>query len=207
MKRRVSVVMACALALSVYFSCSDPFSVKTKLANFLSDGHGFRRFYADDPGYFNYSFWLIVNGSRRAPMDTVETQVNKVSGASQVAEGVLFCYRDSDNYYLLTVYTDGGYAVYKRVKDAYTTIIRKTITDKLAPGYDVVNDVRLIYDKDERRFSIFFNDSLTSSFVDSTYSGGSSGYFATIGSESQEDFPAHPVDVRFKEIKPVKDPR
>jgi hypothetical protein len=64
-------------------------------------------------------------------------------------------------------------------------------------GFDpVVNNIKVI-NAGGGNFDIYFNGSYETSFKDATFTGGYSGFYASVGSASKESFPT-PVDVRFK---------
>jgi len=52
-------------------------------------------------------------------------------------------------------------------------------------------------------FDVYFNGVYETSFNDTTFTGGDSGYFAYVSSSSLENFPSTPADMRFKQIDPA----
>jgi hypothetical protein len=202
--------LAVRLALLLWLcalSCSDPYSARIESINFLDDGDGFRRFYADIPGYYNRGFYHFTRESREHPMVLVQSEVKKLSGFSDVGYGVIYCLQDDGDYYRLLIKIDGTYSVTRKSGSLKETLIDWTPSEHLAPGYGALNEIMIAYNPPVSRFTIFFNDAAETSYVDTRLSGGYSGFYAIIGPEELEDFPDEPVDIRFRQILPTPDPR
>jgi hypothetical protein len=206
MKNGRIIILSILSLIVLICSCGDPYSVDSRSINFLDDGNGFRRFYADVPGYYGHGFFYYSYSSEQAPMDTVETQVKKISGSSNAGYGIVFCLQNNKNYYRLLIRTDGSYYVRKRVDGSLSTVISSNVSDALNVGYDTINHIKVAYDDATSVFTIYFNGILETSFNDTSFSSGYSGFYAMIGQVDQENFPDEPVDVRFKQIQPVNDP-
>ena len=200
-----------ALALAALWlciaSCSDPYSASIENINFREDGEGFLLFYADIPGYYNRGFYHFLNGSKQTPMMVVRSQVKKISGFDDVGYGIVFCMQDNGDYYRLLVKTDGAYSVTRKSGELKTPLIDWTSSEYLSQGYDVMNEIMVMYDYTRQRFTVFFNEVAETSYVDTFFSGGYSGFYAIIGPEEMEQFPDEPVDIRFRQILPIPDPR
>lgn len=202
-----TIVTALAAFWLCVASCSDPYSVDIENINFREDDSGYRRFYADIPGYYNRGFYHFLYGSRTTPMLVVQSRVKKVSGFYDAGYGVVFCMQDSGDYYRVLIKTNGTYSVTRKAGGVKTDLIDWTTGEHLKPGYDIVNEIMVTYDQPQRRFAVFFNGAAETSYVDTTFSAGYTGFYAIIGPAEMERFPDEPVDVRFKQLLPVPDPR
>ncbi|HUV36528.1 MAG TPA: hypothetical protein VMX58_06280 [Patescibacteria group bacterium] len=202
-----TAVLALAVLWLCLASCSDPYSASIENINFREDGEGFRRFYADIPGYYNRGFYYFLSGSRQEPMMAVQSQIKKISGFDDVGFGVLFCMQDNGDYYRLLIKTDGTYSVTRKSGELKQPLIDWTASDHLEQGYDVLNEIMITYDYIQQRFAIFFNEVPETAFIDASFSGGCSGFYAIIGPEQLEHFPDEPVDIRFRQILPIPDPQ
>ena len=162
-----------------------------------SDSEGFLRFSTNDVQYCGHSFaaWNIPYFD---PLERIEIEARKSSGNPWGAYGVLFCLQDLHGFYQLAIDVNGYYAVYKKVNDAWTEIIAWTYTAQLNSGYDRVNKIAVSYAPAAAMFSIDFNGTHVASFTDRSFQGGYSGLFVEVLPEEYEDFPAYPVEVRFR---------
>ena len=169
------------------------------------DGQGFIQFYTNDEQDYGYYFIHIPSGASEATMTTAEVEVKKISGASSAGFGIIFCGTNIDNFYKLLISLNGNYRMSKKVSGLYTDLIPWSSSGgSLNASYGVVNKIKVQFDGTDT-FSIFFNDVFVDSVVDTSFSGGDSGYYAYV-SDDNESFPDTPVDVRFRMLQPVIDP-
>jgi hypothetical protein len=203
---RSALLTLAALWLCVA-SCSDPYYVSVENVNFREDGEGFRQFYANIPGYYNRGFYHFLYGSKTTPMMMLRSQVKRISGFDDVGYGIVFCMQDNGDYYRLLIKTDGTYSVTRKSGELKTPLIDWTASEYLEQGYGVLNEIGVMYNYVEQRFTVFFNEIAETSYVDDFFSGGYSGFYAIIGPEEMEQFPDEPVDIRFRQILPIPDPR
>lgn len=167
------------------------------------DSEGFRRFYTDDPSLIGKWFIYRARGSFQSRMEIVEAKVVRKSGHGGASFGIVFCFINAGNFYKLRINTEGEYKISKYVNGRQTTLINWTESAYLNKGYDVVNRLKIEYLGDSS-FEYSFNGNRIGSFVDTSYVGGDSGYYAWI---SEHDvLPAEPVDLRFMQIQPSNDP-
>jgi hypothetical protein len=143
-------------------------------------------------------------------MDTVEAQVKRISGNSTTGYGICFCYQDSGDSYRVLVTTTGAYIILKRVSGITYYYVSGSWTttnpswpssSNLITGFGVTNDIKVVYDG-SGNFDLYFNGVHEISFADSTFTGGDSGYYASISDSSRENFPTTPADLRFKQLDP-----
>jgi hypothetical protein len=75
----------------------------------------------------------------------------------------------------------------------------------LKSGLGVENVVSVTQDSPSH-FSISFNGSVGTSFVDSAFSGGTAGFYVSIGAKEAENFPQTREDVRLRMLAPASYP-
>ncbi len=166
-------------------------------------GTGFTQFYTNDPNEYNYNFWCALS-TPQTPMISVETQVKKISGNQYWGYGVLYCYQDSNNFYCLLITTNNYYCVYKRVDGIFSPVLDWRHSSILYSGYDVLNKIRInLSTTTPNSFTVYFNDLWDYTFIDSSFTSGDSGFYATCGKSGDENFPNVPVDVRFNQLTPA----
>jgi hypothetical protein len=143
-------------------------------------------------------------------MTSVEAQVKRISGNSTTGYGICFCYQVSGNSYRVLVTTTGAYIILKKVSGITyyyvsgswtTTNPSWPISSHLNTGFDTINDIQVI-NNGSGNFDVYFNGNKETSFTDSTFTGGDSGYYAAVSDSSHENFPSTPADMRFKQIEP-----
>ncbi len=188
-------------------SCSDPYSARIENINFREDGEGFRRFYADIPGYYDRGFYHFIYESKQTPMIAVKCDMKKISGFSDVGYGIVYCLQDNGDYYRLLIKTDGTYSIMRKWDGLKETIVDWTFSAYLERGYDALNEILITYDYPDKMFIVSFNEFPIVAFIDAAFSGGYSGFYAIIGPEDMERFPDEPVDIRFRQTLPIPDPR
>ena len=70
------------------------------------DDAGFIQLYTNDTRYLGidgWTFWKWDDLTVEDPMNYVETQVKKISGEAGMGYGVIFCFTDSDNFFIRNV--------------------------------------------------------------------------------------------------------
>lgn len=181
-------------------------STSTQTIKWQLDNEGFVQLFTNDPQYYGYSFWNTYTQTNQSPMATVTATVKKMSGSLSSGYGVIFCYQDNNNFYRLLITTGGYYCVYEKVGGTYNTIIPWTSipSPHLNNGVGVENVIS-VAQPTLNNFSIYFNGSFETSFSDSNFSGGKSGFTMSV-SPTTENFPYTPEDVRFKMSSPVTYP-
>jgi hypothetical protein len=169
------------------------------------DANGYTQFYTNDSRYLGvdgWTFWKWDDSVTQTPMQHVETQVKKISGSSGMGYGVIFCFQDSNNFFMLAIDTHQNYMIGKVVAGALTGIVDWSLSSNLNPGYDIINKVK-VQKTGTHTFTFYFNDQQEDTFTDSNtpfFTGGKYGVVVSIS--PNEDFPDTPVDVRFKQLAP-----
>lgn len=158
-----------------------------------------------DRGYMFFNTYAAVG-----PADSIEGTVQRLGGSSTRGAGIVWGYRDPDNYYCVLVDATGYYHVFKIVAGYYTKISDWAYSAALGHG-DAVNTVTVVrsYYLGDYRYSVSLNGASVGAFrADANLEGvGSSvGFVVGVGDASDEDFPAVPVKVRFRLFLPVAVP-
>jgi len=174
------------------------------------DADGFLQYSTNDTALYS-SHHGHANNTIQNTMTYVEAQVKRVSGYSGAGYGIAFCYQSSSNSYGVIITTTGRYLIVKIVSGIYSYYVSGSWTttqlsswptsSNLITGFDTINDIKVV-NNGSGNFDLYFNDVLETSFADSTFTGGDSGYGVFISDSSRENFPATPSDVRFKQIYP-----
>ena len=184
-----------------------------KTIGWAYDEDGFRQYYTNDIVKFNRDDQHLSFFD--ATMDTLELQVKKNSGYEHQGFGVIFCYRDYNNWYKLLITINGYYRISKKVNGVYSYYYNDgegwvassnrnwPYNEFLRTGYGKTNDIKIKRIAGE--FQFVFNGQEVFSFQDSSFSGGAAGCILAIGNSDQEKFPDSPVDIRYKMLsyKPV----
>lgn len=137
-------------------------------------------------------------------MTTVTATVKKMSGSINYGYGIVFCFKDSNNFYRLLINEAGYYSLYALVGGNSSAVIPWSTTPSanLTNGFGVDNVIS-VTQQSPGNFSLNFNGNQETLFSDSNFIGGTSGFAASIDVQSNENFPNIPVDVRFKFSLPV----
>jgi hypothetical protein len=154
---------------------------------------GFYQFYTNDQQYFSYGFPsnLFTNNP-----NIFEIEIKKISGARDLAYGMIFGAVDYDNNYFVNIAVDGYYVIGKRVNGSVITIQGWTDFFGLRTGFNVSNTIRVT--KSGSYFQVSFNGSNATSFTDSSITGSGIGAVAWVGKSGEESFPNTPVEVKFR---------
>jgi hypothetical protein len=207
--KHISVFFLISLVCILLLSCGDsssPPSTPTVIQTiqWQLDGKGFVQFYSNDAQYYNYLFWNDYTQTNQSPMTTVTAAVMKQSGSLYFGYGIVFCYQDNNNFYRLLINAAGQYSVYARIGGNFTVIVPWTTTPSiyLNSGFGVENLIS-VTQQSPNNFSVNFNGKQETLFSDSNFIGGTAGFAAGIDTQSNENFPITPEDIRFKFSLPV----
>lgn len=205
MYRWMLVLTAGLLLVSCGSSSSSSVSVQTN--RWQLDGNGFVQLLTNDAQYYGRVFVTDFTQTGQTPMDTVTAVVNKHSGSLYGGYGIIFCYGDSNNYYRLLIDAAGQYSVYAKNNGVDTVIIPWEIaaSPNLKTGVGVENVIS-VQQITLSNFVIYFNGVQEATFNDTTFSGGTAGFAAYVGTKDDENFPDTAVDVRFKLTSPLANP-
>lgn len=191
-------MIASVVLVLIVSGCGSKLPVRT--IRWEDDGAGYTRFYTNDSQYYGYSFWYWDDPSVD-PMTTVETAVKKISGSSAHGFGIIFCVQDTNNFYRILISANGGYNIWKKVNDTWTSIQSWTQSGNINQGYGAVNTIKVT--RVDTTFYVYINEQYETCFDANEFSGGKSGYYVSVGDSDYEKFPNTPVDVRFNQIQPL----
>ena len=174
-----------------------------------ADADGFLQYSTNDTALYSTGHYH-TNNTIQTTMTAVEAQVKRISGYSNIGYGICFCYQDSGDSYRVLITTTGAYIILKRVSGTtyYYSGSSWTTTNPSWPssshlntGFNTINDIKVV-NNGSGNFDVYFNGILETSFTDSSFTGGDSGYYATVSDSSHENFPSTSADMRFKQIDP-----
>ena len=155
-------------------------------------------------GEHGYTLWAVESGVGENIFSEREVALSKTSGSSVAGYGLVICQRMRTGYgqTMLTVMinTAGNYAIGKVVGGNYIGLKNWTNTVHLRAGYGRPNELKIMYDKDEKEFTLIINENEVEKFKDETapvHEGGRNGYIVVIS--PQDKFPQNPVEVTFWE--------
>lgn len=184
----IGVLTACAITGDVEKTLS---TISIKRVEFLENSEGYIEFAtnsATDPGYSFY----YDSGFSEEPLTSVTVELQRMGGLSTC--GLLFAYRDLENFYLLEFGADRRYRIWKMATGSYIPLSDWVSTTYLTSKID---QVTISFDGTDL-YSIYFNSSPAITFRDNTSSGGGLYYFVDVSQE--ESFPAKPLRLLFKKI-------
>ena len=194
------------IAISILISCigcgsdgsgsgeSEPFT------KWEYDFKGFTIFTTNDPNYYNYSFYLILDESYQQKMTSFEAKVKKLSGYEWGSFGIIFCFENDDNFYVLLIDVKGWYSVFELKDGVWKEVIPWEWTEHLIGGYDIINSIKVAYSESANIFTIFLNGKIVNTFEGNSLTRGYTGYIVYVGGPHEENFPTTPVDIWFKNV-------
>jgi hypothetical protein len=100
-------------------------------AEFAEENDGSIRFISSSSDDYQTAFWTILGAAYQNPFDSVTVSVQKLSGHDEGDFGIIFCYQDDDNFYLVSIDIEGNYAAKKRTNGSFSTLIDWTESDNL----------------------------------------------------------------------------
>lgn len=184
--------------LITFIGCGSDGFEAIPITKWEDDPEGFFQFTTNDPIYYNYIFYTKLDESYQLKMTSFEAKVKKLSGYEQGGFGIIFCFQNEDNFYVLLITVRGWYSVYKLQDGVWKEVIPWEWTKHLIEGYNIINSVKVAYSESANIFTIFLNDTITNTFEGNSLTGGYTGYIASVGGPNEENFPAAPLDVRFQ---------
>jgi hypothetical protein len=175
-----------------------------------TDAAGFLQYSTNDSSLYSTSH-SHTNNTIQTTMTSVEAQVKRMSGSPGTGYGISFCYQDLSNSYGIVITSSGYYRISKVVSGIYYYYVSNSWTttnpspwpssSNLITGFGKTNNIKVV-NAGGGNFNLYFNSTLETSFTDSTFTGGDSGYFAYVSDPSRENFPTSSADLRFKQIDP-----
>ena len=217
--RGATVVAVAVLVLAVLSGCEsagagDGGGTPVQTIQWDLDGDGFYQFSTNDSENYNYGFYYPRDaGGTPTDPQTFAIDVKKISGDAGQGFGIVFDYKDNVGYSRLLMSQYGNYVVSSSTVDSGGTWSTTYFTGTSANRWVSSNGAIKTGDGEVNRVSITVNRA--SGTVDITINGagqtqitgytdlGGTGYggYASVGDETDEDFPDTPVDVRFKPVQ------
>lgn len=156
---------------------------------FVENSEGYLEFATNSVTDQGYSFYYD-SGFSEQPLTSFTVEVRRQSGVSNC--GLLFAYRDIENFYMLELAADRRYRIWKMASGSYTPLTGWVSTPHLTSKIDLV---KISFDG-IKLYSIYLNSSPVITFEDGRFDGGALHYFVDVG--ENESFPAQPLQVLFK---------
>lgn len=205
-RRTLGFAVLSAVVLLAVSSCSQAGS-STPVSTIMwkQDSSGSIEFSTNDASYYNYYLVDPLTQETQNTMTTVSAKVDKVSGAANVGFGLVFCYQDIKNYYAVLIDAQGQYTFIKSVSGTVTTLIKfnTPTTATLNSGLGASNVITVSLNSSTNTFTIGFNGTTETTYTDNSFTGGEAGFYAVVGSSSDENFPAHPETIQYSMLKPA----
>ncbi len=207
MKSSTKVLAGALLTLLVLIGCDQPGGTAPVIENVLfePDGSGAIKFRTNDATRNDVTWYRTYNTTFEPTMTTVTATVKKTSGSTNGGAGILFCYVDASNYYMMLITPTGYYTVQKRVAGVSSPIVNWTLSPNVT-GLNTTNTLRVTHTASG--FDVYINNLSTpvANVNDTSFLGGLVGFAASVGTSTEEQFPSVPVDVRFQLLSPVPVP-
>lgn len=156
---------------------------------FVESGEGLIEFATNSSADVGYSFYYD-SGFSELPLTSLSIEVRRESGLSTC--GLLFAYRDIENFYMLELSADKSYRLWKMASGSYTPLTDWVSTSYLTSKQDLI---KISFDG-TKIYSIYFNSSPAITFEDGSFNGGGLHYFVDVS--EKESFPGRPLRVLFK---------
>jgi hypothetical protein len=163
-------------------------------------------FETNNPRYWSdhgFTFWYLLEGEEQ-PFSAREAVVSKISGNAAAGYGLVYCFRDDEEYgatfLVVMINTAREYIVAEAAGTGFNEIIQWTGSEALHAGYNQHNELRLEYNNATGDFSLYINNQFEANFRDDeapVHDSGRQGYIVVIS--PLDDFPEIPVKVRFVE--------
>ena len=164
-------------------------------------------FETNNPQYwseYGFTLWYLLEGEEQ-PFSAREAVVSKLSGNPTAGYGLVYCFRNDNEYgetfLLVMINTVREYIVAEAVGSGFHEIIGWTGSEALRAGYNQNNELRLEYNNATQDFSLYINDQFEANFKDDEaplHDSGRQGYIVVIS--PLDDFPEIPVKIRYSEF-------
>ena len=211
--RRSFLCVLCFVLLLIVVGCDSSSSGSPVIETVFwePDGNGVYRFSTNDSQYYQSGFWNSVNKDMAVQnADTFEVVVKKESGASTYGYGMVFDYVDGENFGVIFITLNGSYSIRRQQNDEWTKLTDPNNDGYLPSGGAVnasagaENRIEVTLNRASDTLSLNINGTNIYTYFPYSDLGGSGlGAYASSGSESEENFPTEPVDVRYRTVTPV----
>jgi hypothetical protein len=201
MKAKRVLVWAALLCwiLPVLSNCPTQASSSSETIEWQPDQQGYVQFMTKSPANLDTT-WYIHYPPVLTPMNTATVTAIKNSGNADAGFGMIYCVSDLQNFYRVLITTSGYFNICKKVGGKYF-IIRDWTQSGLIGGTGAATTIS-VTSYGAGSFTLFLNGRLMSNFDDSTFTGGTMGFYVYVS--DAEEFPGTPVDVRFHMTPPIQ---
>ena len=142
----------------------------------MNDGNGtagWDIFFTNDSANKGTVMWQYISGSHLALSGYVLSDVQKLSGSSSAAYGVIFDYLNSSDFWLFAVNTAGQYEILQRYAGSWTTVKAWTTSSYVNAGTGVINELEVDYFYSSPNYYVVFYINSTTTNVYYVYSSSS----------------------------------
>jgi hypothetical protein len=201
-------LLMCA-ALILFVSCKQAgHEVPISTVAWQQNG-AFIQYRTNDSAKYDWGYYMTYPPTE-VSMSTVTVIAKKMSGAINYGFGMVFCVSsDFNSLYRVLITADGWYQVTKKVSGTYPEPVLAIVPWVTSPlintGYGAENEIS-VTQTSTHNFALSINGNLANTFGDPDFTGGTAGFYASIGTSGAEDFPDTPVDVRFQMTSPASVP-
>ncbi len=213
MKNKLSVLWIFLAVMVIGFlfaGCENPAGGdRPTTINYTLGSDGFYQFYTNDPDNYGYGYW-VVGPNPNADHNVYEVECKKISGYGGNGYGMIFGASNeiTNLYYYVLIETSGWYTIRKTVQEGTNFISESVIVNntalggtwraasQLTTGYNKLNTIKVV--TTATTFEVFFNNVSVGIFDDYNAYGNRGGFYTSIGSAANENFPNTPVDTRFR---------
>ena len=180
-----------------------------KTIKWKKDNSGFIQYWTNDIKADQYT--LCHTSVYKNKFKSIEIIVNKISGNNDFAYGLVFGYKNDNNFWYISINVNGMYWIGKVINNKVYNYdinnekwrsdidnIKKPISENVIKGYDKENKIKII--KKGNSFTVYFNDKEEATFKEYKLTSGKIG--ASVGYLIKyENFPNIPVDFKYKILK------
>jgi len=153
---------------------------------------------------YGYTLWTLEKGAGEESFTSREVCVSKITGDKIAGYGIVICHAMRIGYgeTMLTIMinTEQNYTIGKVIGGNYKSIKPWTYSAHLLKGYGRENKLNVMFDKEDKEYSLIINNHEVEKFKDETdpvCEGGRNGYIAVIS--PQDKFPQTAIEITFSE--------
>ncbi|MBN2715082.1 MAG: chitobiase/beta-hexosaminidase C-terminal domain-containing protein [Deltaproteobacteria bacterium] len=181
--------------------------------DFVADGEGALQLYVNDPEQYGWYYYDVrpEYTFEKSLSHTIDIELTRLSGSDSMGAGMIFGAQSTDieQYFAFLITPNGYYELFHWDDvDGDAEIIPWTASSAILTGMNQRNVLTATSSQTPAGVSVSL--SINGTVVDTVYPSQSvglySGFIAFIGTEEVEDFPAVPLDIRFRMHSPIEAP-
>lgn len=179
-------------------SSGDELTAYTILYELMDDG--FYQFKSNNKRFYNYCFWKYWDGTNMNRNGTIiEAQVMKTSGCSNYGYGVVFGFKDFQNFYYFLITIEGWFTIRAVTNGQWFPLWNWVGSAALNKGYGMINTLKVSNRFSTGTYEFYINNVHAFSTTKTNLTGENhSGFITFMGDVGDENFPYVPVDCRYK---------